>query len=101
MKTKLALSVAAGLLAGAVAAQDPAPQTKPERPVLNLKLDEGGHAAPRITFTPRDPLVEKAPASTLPTLGGPARSFDPPSGSGTKPDYGAASPFPKDTSPNH
>ncbi len=100
MNAKLALFVASSLVAGAAFAEDPAPAKKAEHPVLNLKLEEGGAAAPRITFGPREPAAEKAPASTLPGLGSDARqsAADRPTEWGKRSDTGS-SPFPKDTNP--
>ena len=46
-----------------------APESEKTRPPLKLRLDEAVPVAPRITFTPREE-PPKAPADTLPALGG-------------------------------
>lgn len=71
----------------------PSPAKSPERPVLNLKLEEPARSEPRITFGPREGTPEQRPADTLPALGGP------PSASYERPVKGdsPSSPYPKDT----
>ena len=72
-----------------------APESEKTRPPLKLRLDEAVPVAPRITFTPREE-PPKAPADTLPALGGPTSpAFVQRPPPGTK-----GSPFPPDTNPN-
>jgi hypothetical protein len=107
MRTALSILVASALLAAAGPAASqasaPAPSAEstpakpPERPVLNLKLEEPVRGQPRITFGPRDGKGEQRPADTLPSLGGnPSTAYERP----LKTDS-PGSPFPKDTNPNH
>ena len=102
MKRALLL-FAVALPAAAQTPSEPATPKPPEqsqaaRPVLNLRLDDSApSAAPRITFTPRDPAAEKSPGNGLPALGGaPSRTFDGPTAPGAR-----GSPFPADTNPGH
>jgi hypothetical protein len=79
MKLK-ALSLAVMLaLAGAVSAQTDAPKDgqKP-RPALNLRLDDGSSAAPRINFDqPASAQTKEEREKGLPDLGGkPSTAFD-------------------------
>ena len=97
------LLLAVALPAAAQTPSEPATPKPPElsqppRPLLNLRLEDSApSAAPRITFTPRDPAAEKAPDNGLPALGGaPSRAFDGPTAPGAK-----GSPFPADTNPGH
>jgi hypothetical protein len=103
MRESLCVWIASTLLvaAGPAVAQttESPPAKSPERPPLNLKLDEPIlRGQPRITFGPRDGKGEQRPADTLPALGGnPSPLFDRP----VKADPGSgASPYPKDTNPN-
>jgi hypothetical protein len=107
MRSALSMLVASALLAtagpAAPQASAPAPSAEstpakpPERPVLNLKLEEPVRGQPRITFGPRDGKTEQRPAAdTLPALGGsPSTTYDRP----FSPDE-RGSPFPKDSNPN-
>jgi hypothetical protein len=82
--------------AGSAAAQNP-PDAKPqepppERPRLNLRLDNPSSFA---TIAPAD----KGEQKPLPTLGGDARKIEATSGTaGAKSEGG---PYPKDTNPNN
>ena len=94
-----AFALAVLLAAIPALAEESAPQAAPEpaktRPPLKLRLDDAAPVAPRITFTPRDE-APKAPADTLPALGGPTSpAFVQRPPPGTK-----GSPFPPDTNPN-
>jgi hypothetical protein len=103
MKSTLVLFAASALLAaaGPAAAEEPAPAKPPERPAkaaprLNLKLDEGSSAAPRITFGPRDPSADKAASDNLPTLGVDLPAAD---GKPRSRPIVPSSPYPPDTAP--
>ena len=93
------LALALLLAAVPALAEETAPKEAAEsaktRPPLKLRLDEAVPVAPRITFTPREE-PPKAPADTLPALGGPTSpAFVQRPPPGTK-----GSPFPPDTNPN-
>jgi len=96
---KRVLLLAMTLVAAPAAAQSPAEkppvpapeQAKPERPALNLRLDNPSSYA--TTSSP-----EKEPAKGLPALGGDARPIAPARREGSGPTPGG--PFPKDTNPN-
>jgi len=107
MKAAFSAFAACGLLAAAgpaapqasapAPAAETSPAKSPERPVLNLKLDEPVRGQPRITFGPREGKGEQRPADTLPSLGGkPSQAYER-SMSADAPN----SPFPKDTNPGH
>ena len=78
------------LVAGVAGAQTPAEPGKKPQP-LNLRIDDGPRAAPRITFETKD---EKSAPSNLPGLGAGARTVD----EQTKRPL-SSSPYPKDSNP--
>ena len=97
MRTALMLALLLG--ASPALAEDtepaPAPEQPKARPPLKLRLDEAAPVAPRITFTPREE-AQKAPADTLPTLGGQTSpAFEQRAAPGSK-----GSPYPPDSNPN-
>jgi hypothetical protein len=64
-------------LAGTAAAQEQT-RTDPQKPALNLRLDEGTSAAPRVTFGPAPATQTKEEREKgLPELGGkPSQAYD-------------------------
>ncbi|HUQ73784.1 MAG TPA: hypothetical protein VM183_03585 [Burkholderiales bacterium] len=84
--TKIAFVLAAFLAAGSAAGQstpraaDKAPERQePKGPALNLRLEEGVGASPRITFgPPASATTKEEREKTLPELGGQPGKFDRP-----------------------
>ena len=87
MKRCLAFILAVALT-GAAAAQEAArtdPKTEPQKPPLNLRLDDGTGSAPRINFDQRPSAQTKQEREKgLPDLGGkPSQVYDRPLSSGS------------------
>jgi hypothetical protein len=80
----LAALFACALAASAIAQQPPKSDEKP-RPALNLRLDDGSSAAPRVTFGPSSSTQTKEDREKgLPELGGkPTKDFERPVSSGS------------------
>jgi hypothetical protein len=83
MKTLAAVITLA--LAGSAFAEEPPKNEQKPRPALNLRLDDGSSAAPRVTFGPSSATQTKEEREKgLPELGGkPTRDFDRPVSSGS------------------
>jgi hypothetical protein len=83
---KILLPLLTLALAGAAMAEEPA-KTEPQkpRPALNLRLDDGNSAAPRINFDqPASTQTKEQREKGLPELGGkPSTAYDRTLGSGT------------------
>jgi len=73
-----------GTAAGTAGAQDPS-KPEPQKPALNLRLDDGTTAAPRISFDQRPSAQTKEEREKgLPDLGGkPSKAFERPLNSNT------------------
>ena len=83
MNRILAFSLALAL-AGAAFAEQPA-KSEPNKPALNLRLDDSSSAAPRISFDQqRSSQTKEEREKGLPELGGkPAKDFERPVSSGS------------------
>jgi hypothetical protein len=82
MKT-IALAILLAIT-GTAGAQDPS-KSEPQKPALNLRLDDGTTAAPRISFDQRPSAQTKEEREKgLPDLGGkPSKAFERPLNSNT------------------
>jgi hypothetical protein len=81
---RIVLALLSVALAGAAVAEEPRKNEAP-KPALNLRLDDGSSAAPRINFDqPAASQTKDEREKGLPELGGkPSNAFDRKVGSGT------------------